>query len=167
MNDLYFAERTLGQEIDALLYDFPTLRDDPQLRADMLEGATSFTDLIQRALDKGDEARTMAMALDIRIKELVQRREAQEGREEEMRGLIHRLMNRADITKVALPEGTMTIHPGRKSVVVEDINALPQGYYTTHRKADSKAIAAAIDAGEMIPGAKMVTGNPYLSIRRA
>ncbi len=75
------------------------------------------------------------------------------------------MMQYASQDKVTLTEATLSITKPRTSVCVEDANQLPQGYYQTERVADKKAIKAAIDAGETIPGASLKTGEAGLTIR--
>lgn len=155
----------VARHIDALLVTFPELAEDEALRADMLEGETDLHRVVSRALDHRQEAETMAAAIKIRETDLGERRGRYEKRSEAMRSLIKSLMLSAGQNTLTLPEATISLTKARETVSIIDIDALPQGTFTTVRQPDKKAIKASIDAGADVPGAAIVVGEPGLTVR--
>lgn len=157
--------KTVAVQIDDLLASYPELAEDEALRADMIEGETSFLALMSRALDHEREAKSMVEAMKIRSDDLSERRRRYERRADAMRALMLNLMSVADQTKVTLPEATISMTKGRETVEVTDVDALPQGFYSLERKADKISILGALKAGEAIPGASLRTSDASLTVR--
>lgn len=151
--------------IRALFAKFPELEGDEDFRIDVLEGETDLYSIVSKAVSERAEASTFASAIKERENDLASRRARYEQRADAFKSLIKDLMNVAQVEKITLPEATISTLKGRASVEVEDIDALPQGYFKVEKKADKTAIKAAIDAGEAIPGASIVTGEPSITIR--
>ena len=107
----------------------------------------------------------MAEAIKERTGALNDRKARFERRAEASRALIRTLMMQAGVDKIPLPEATISLSKGRASVDVIDVNELPQGFYSTERKPDKKAIQSALEAGEQVPGAVMANGKTSLMIR--
>lgn len=155
----------VARHIDALLVAYPDLVDDEALRADMLEGETDLHHVVSRALDHRQEAETMAAAIKLRETDLGERRSRYEKRSEAMKALIKSLMVSAGQNTLTLPEATISLTKARETVSIIDIDALPQGTFTTIRQPDKKAIKASIDAGEAVPGAALVKGEASITVR--
>lgn len=155
----------VGRHIDALLITYPELVEDEALRADMIEGETDLARVVSRALDHRQEAETMAEAIKSRETDLGERRGRYERRSEAMKSLIKSLMITAGQDKLTLPEATISLTKARETVSIIDIDALPQGTFTTVRQPDKKAIKSSIDAGADVPGAALVVGEPGLTVR--
>lgn len=157
--------KQLEREIGALLDAYPELADDDELRADMLEGSTDLERIASRIVRR----RTLAVAGVVGIKvveaDLKERRARFERQEEAMKALLKRVLTLAGADKLTLPEATVSITKPRESVDVQDVGALPQGYFNTIRQADKKAIGDALKAGEAIPGAALTVGEAGLTIR--
>jgi hypothetical protein len=162
---LYLHAQFVRAEIGKLLDRFPELKEDPELRLDAIEGETDAHRIISRALSERQEAQMMVDAIGARVTDLAGRRARYERKGEFMKELIRGVMKAAKLDKLALPEATVSILPGRSSVGISDLNELPQGFYKTSREADKAAIKKALDAGEDVPGAHMVIGSEGLSIR--
>lgn len=152
-------------EISRLLAVYPEIAEDVELLADSIEGETGLYKILERALSARQEADMMAVAIKERETALKMRRERYEQQSDAYKALMLNMMQYASQDKVTLTEATLSITKPRTSVSVEDANQLPQGYYQTERVADKKAIKAAIDAGETIPGASLKTGEAGLTIR--
>lgn len=156
---------TVARHVNALLVDYPELAEDEALRADMLEGSTDLHRVISRALRIQTDARAMLTGLKVVKDDLMQRRERLVRREQAMSIMIKGLMDAAGLPSLTLPEATLTISKGRESVEVTDIDALPQGYFATERKADKDALYKSLKAGSEIPGAMIVRATPSLVVR--
>lgn len=152
-------------EISRLLAVYTEIAEDVELLADSIEGETGLYKILERALSARQEADMMAVAIKERETALKTRRERYEQQSDAYKALMLNMMQYASQDKVTLTEATLSITKPRTSVCVEDANQLPQGYYQTERVADKKAIKAAIDAGETIPGASLKTGEAGLTIR--
>ncbi len=152
-------------KIRALYAEFPDLYEDSELAFDTIDGETPFLEVVQRVLDQRQEAETMADAIKQRETALKERRERYERKSEAMRGMLKWLMQTAKQDKLVLPEATLSMLKPRSSVVVDDLDQLPQGYTRIKKEADKVAIAKAFENGEPVPGAHVVEGEPSLMVR--
>lgn len=159
--------QALEQHIAALIAEYPELAEDEQLRADMLEGESDIDAVLKRALETIATATEVLVGIKERSDELKKRKDRYERRIEALKALVFRVMRAANLAKRELPEATISIAKGVDSVVVDDPNALPQGYVRTKTEPDKAAIKASLKAGEDIPGARLVTGEPSLRIARS
>lgn len=162
---LHIDAVSVQNAISDLSAQFPELVEDDDLRADMFEGETNLHEIVSRALDERQSAMEMVTGIKDRASNLSSRKARYERKADAMKSLIKRLMGAADLPKLELPEATISVTKGRVSVDVVDADQLPQGFYAIQRKPDSKAIKAAIEGGDDIPGAKLVTGDSGLTIR--
>ena len=162
---LYLDANLVKAEIAKLIEANPELAEDESLRADMIDGETNATRIIERALEQQQEAETMVGAVKAREIDLAARRGRYERKSEAMRSLIKSIMRAAHLDKITLTEASLSLTKARQTVGIEDLDALPQGYFKTTRQADKAAIKNAFDRGEEIPGAFIVTGETGLTIR--
>jgi hypothetical protein len=167
MADQYLAMdvATVTRHVEALFTAFPDLADDEALRADMIEGETDLHRVVSRALSHKLEARAMLKGMELVKADLVERNARWQRRDDAMGVLIKGLLEVSGLEKLTLPEATISINQARASVDVTDIDALPQGYFTTERKADKTAIGNELKAGREVPGAALVYGEPSLTVR--
>lgn len=162
---LFLDAAFVKAEIGKLLAEYPELEDDEALRADVIEGETDAMRIIERALNEQREAETMVGAIKAREIDIAARRSRYERKSDAMRQLIRAVMKAAKLDKVSLTEASLSLTRGRQTVGIDDLDALPQGYFKTIRQADKAAIKASFDAGEPVPGAILVTGAESLTIR--
>lgn len=155
----------LKAEIARLIDAYPELAEDETLRADMIDGETDLNRVIGECLGARRESETMVTAISLRIGDLAERKARYQRKADAMKALIQSIMESAGLHKLALPEATLSILSGRTSVNVTDVNELPQGFYSTERKADKKALKSALEKGEAIPGAELVMGEDTLTVR--
>lgn len=153
-------------DIDGLLAAYPELAEDEDLRRDMLEGSTAAYDVLTRLVDIEREADSQAKAIASRVSDLQARKARAERRKDMARGLMLRVMQAAGIQKAPLVEATVSVTKGRDSVEVTDEAALPDNVVRVVRTPDKTLIKEALAAGE-VPGARMVTGQPSISVRVA
>jgi len=154
----------LHASIDALLAAYPELADDETLRADMFEAETSLYEALEIVVGKAQEARTMKDAIGLRQDALAERKARYERQEEAFRSLIQSLMEKADLTKIVLPEATLSVSMRAPSPIVEDADALPDHCVRLKRSPDMEAIKKALKSGD-VPGVRMSNGKAVLSIR--
>jgi hypothetical protein len=159
--DAAFVKAELGK----LLAEYPELETDEELRADAIEGETDAHKIISRALEARQDAETLAGAIKAREVDLSARRSRYERKADAMKSLIRSIMQAAQLPKLTLPEATLSITKPRQTVSVENVDQLPQGYFTTVRQADKAALKQALERGDEIPGAVLATGSAGLMIR--
>lgn len=162
---LFLDAAFVKAEIGKLLAEYPELEEDEALRADVIEGETDAHKIIARALEQRQEAETLAGAIKARVVDLSARQSRFERKSEAMKQLIRNVMQAASLSKITLPEATLSITSPRSTVGIEDLEQLPQGYFKTVRQADKAAIKEALFSGQEIPGAYLVTGSPGLMVR--
>lgn len=162
---LFLDARFVKAEIAKLVEANPELADDETLRSDMVEAETGADKLLSRIVSEKVEADTMAEAVDLQIKEKIARRDRFRRKSDAMRLLAKSIMRAADISKITLPEASLSITKPRSSVRVHSVDDLPQGYFKTIRQADKTAIKSALEKGEEIPGAELVAGDDGLLVR--
>lgn len=153
-------------DIDGLLAAYPELAEDEDLRRDMLEGSTAAYDVLTRLVAIEREADAMAKAIASRVADLQARRQRAERRKDMARGLMLRVMQAADIKKAPLVEATVSVTKGRDSVEVTDESKLPDNVVRVVRTPDKGLIREALAVGE-VPGARMKTGEPTITVRVA
>jgi hypothetical protein len=162
---LFNDAQAVRAQINGLLAKHPEMAEDVELLADMIEGETDLLKILDKAVSARQEAVTLAEAIKGRETELSERRKRMERQADVIKQTIQTLMEVAGQEKITLPEATLSITKARTSVNVTDVEALPQGFFKTERKALSKEIKTALEAGERIPGAELVMGDCGLMIR--
>lgn len=162
---LYLDAAFVKAEIAKLIASNPELEEDETLRFDTIDGETNATRIIERALAEQQGAEMMVGAVKAREIDLAARRGRYERKSEAMRSLIKSIMRAAQLDKITLTEASLSLTKARQTVGIEDLDQLPQGYFKTTRQADKAAIKSALDKGEQIPGAFLVTGEIGLTVR--
>jgi len=153
------------QQIDHLLLLYPELVEDEVLLADSLEGETDLYELLRQIERKRRETLTMTGALAAEIAQLEVRQGRFERREQAMRDLIFKLLERANMKKVELPEATFSIRQGTAKVLITDEAEIPDSYCRIKREPNKLQIKEALNQGETVPGATLSNQEPSLSIR--
>lgn len=160
------AQRTrIVMEIERLRKAFPELNDDLDLLADSIEGQTDFDQLCDAILAQYVER----LALKEGVKSHIETMEARVDRfgkaADMLKGLLADLVKAYGQSPVRRPLATLSIVKGRSKLVLDDdFNA--QGYMRVPAPEPMRAdIAAALAAGDAIPGARLEPGEPTFSIR--
>lgn len=162
---LFNDAKAVQAQINALMVRYPEMAEDVELLSDMIEGETDLHRILEKAVSARQDAVSMAEAIKSRESDLTERRKRFERQADTIKRTIQTLMEVAGQDKVAIPEATLSITSARTSVNVVDVDALPQGFFKTERKALSKEIKTALEAGEKVPGAELVMGDCGLTIR--
>jgi hypothetical protein len=153
-------------DIDNLLTAYPELAEDADLRRDMLEGSTAAYDVLSRLVSIERDSDSMSKAIAARITDLQARRVRADKRKEAMRALMLRVMQAIGERKATLVEATVSVRPGKDSVEVMDVEALPDAYVRIERVPDKTALKAAL-ANDNVPGAVLRAGDETVSVRAA
>lgn len=143
---------------------------DAALLADMLEGNTDFHALISRATRMRERAKADAAGAKHAKAEAAAHYDGRiaiaEREQRAAERIIAALMADAGLASVRVPEGAVSIRPGRESLhIAKDFSA--QGYMREVRtyEPDKDAIREALMNGAELPGAEIVIGNPIVTIR--
>lgn len=152
-------------EIGKLLAVYPELADDETLRLDTIEGETDALRVVERALAEKLDADAMAEAVKLRVNALSERAGRFTRKAEAMKALIRDILKAGGVQKLILTEATISLTKPRNYVKILDVNALGQGYFKTERIADKKALLAALERGDEIPGAELALGETGLAVR--
>lgn len=153
------------RQVEAMLLEFPELREDEQLRLDSIEAETEATEILDRLVGYVRDAETMEAATADRIGKLKARKDACERRADGYRQLIHRIMDAAGIRKMQLPEATLSIRPAGPAVRVLDEAAIPDEFWRVKREPNKTAIKAALLDGVAVPGVTLSNSADTLSVR--
>lgn len=153
------------REITDLLAVYPELAEDETLRADTLEGATDINGILAKLVQEREAAYGMAEGVKVPVDDLRQRKARLERRGDGYGEAIERVMNAAGLSKVILPNATLSISNAPPSVTVADEQAIPDQFWRVKREIDKPAINAAVKAGEEIPGVAVSNGATRLTVR--
>lgn len=161
-----FDVTLLEQVINSLFDSYPELKDDEELRLDTLHGCTNFVEIIDSLLLRTQDAEALAGACDNMIKEIKNRKDRFDTRSNFNRDLIKRLMEIADIRKLELATGTVSVTNKSPSVVIVDEALLPSEFLRIKSEPNKTAIKDALLGGNTVTGASMSNGGTTLTIRR-
>ncbi|MDX0522988.1 siphovirus Gp157 family protein [Sinorhizobium medicae] len=144
--------------------------DDTDLVADTIEGETNLMEAIEEAIAELDECDVLVTGLKAKETEFEARRKAVEKRAERIRALIEQAMLATDQTSLKLPTATLSLTKRAPGLIVNSEADIPSRFFVEQErpapKLDKKALAAAIKAGEQVPGANLDNGSISLSVRR-
>lgn len=144
-------------------------RDDEDLFLDTLDGETDVIDIVDMLIEQAHEAEALASAIKAREQALKVRRERLEKRVEVARDGIVKVLAAADLKKLERPSATVSRRAGSVSVEIFDGLEIPTQLLTEKitYSPDKKAIKAMLEAGEVVPGARLTTGQETLTMRVA
>ena len=156
----------LQQQIANLYLQFPELKgDDEILRIDMLEGATSFKELLSVIADAKGEAEELFDGAAIRLENLTKRKGRFVMRAEFLRAMMMKIMQSAGVKKLELPEVTLSVKAGPQRIIGDpDPNLLPDELCRIKREPDRPKIRAALLAGQEVPGLVLSNAEPVLAV---
>lgn len=163
--NMRFEIGELTAAMEYLFAAYPELQDDEQLRADMLTGETDIESVMTRLVRQAQEARHDASSVAQWIGELASRKTRHERREEAMRDVIQSLMNKANVSKLKLPEATISVTERAPKPVITDEAALPSELIKTIRKPDVAAINELYKTtGQLPAGCALSNGSTVLTL---
>jgi hypothetical protein len=156
----------LRHSIEAIIRDCPDLNEDEQLLRDTLEGATDMFSTLTTLVDAAAAAEAYADAITTRLDKLRARRERFLLRDEALRELMLKVLQSANLKKIALPDATLYQTAGGQQIVGEpDPAALPDDLVHIIRKANRSAIKEALLEHREVPGAVLSNAPPFLTVR--
>lgn len=139
--------------------------DEADLAATLREEVPEVDTLILRLLRAADEASKNGDAIDERINALAERGKRFARQRNEYRSAVYSILAVLGLSKWRHAEYSVSVSAGRPGVVVTDEAALPDAYTKIERVPDRAAIKAALEAGEVVPGAELANAMPSLMVR--
>lgn len=151
-------------------------------RIEETEGSDTAEDVVLRAaldaIEDGIEQKAQSIAIMEKewlaeaasigeeAERLKKRKAALVNRAEAIRAYLLSQLVKAGISKLKTKLFNFVVNPARKSVVIGDADMIPDPYILrTERVPDKNAIKAAIEAGNLVPGAHVEEGAPSLTVR--
>ena len=160
--------RAIGVELNEAMKLRQQLGEDcdPKLLLDTIEGETNLAEACVFVLEQTHEDEILIEGLAAKIAELQVRKGRMEKSVESRRGVILMAMDKAGLQTIKSPLGTMTARPTPPKASITDEALIPSRFWKpSDPKLDRAAVAAALKAGEAVPGASLSNGGLTLSIR--
>ena len=148
----------------ALVEEHPGLASDEFFLADVIEGSTDAFEIMEKLVIERREAMANGEAMDKLAEDYAALSDRWTMRAESRRKLMGVVMDAVGLRKMQTPAGTVSVSPGRVSLALADDFTPPQGYARTKIEPDKAAIKAALEAGEVMQGASLVTGKPIVKV---
>jgi len=148
----------------ALIEAHPEIAEDDAFLADIIEGETDANAIMERLVIERAEALANGEAMDALAEKYTQISDRWTMRAENRRKLMGLVLDAVGLRKMQTPAGTVSVSPGRVSLALADDFTPPQGYARTKIEPDKAAIKAALEAGEVMQGASLVTGKPIVKV---
>lgn len=149
--------------IAAHLHD--ELADDERAWLDLLEGETDLYEWVRRLLGKIEDDEGVEASLATQISDRSLRKSRAGERIKAARQAISALLETAKLSKLELPEATVSVRDVPPKPIVVDEAAIPDEFCRTVRKPDMALIKAGMESGE-VPGVSRDNGGVTLTIRR-
>jgi hypothetical protein len=168
----YVAVKTTKVDIGralAILELCPDLEIDEQLKLSTLEGETELNELVSALLAENEDDEGNIGQVKEQIETRRERIARFERRIEARRNAIVSLMDTAQITKLPLPEATISLRTLQPRPKVIDAEQLPDEFVTieTIRRPNTDALKQAFEAGKPLPPGVVITnGGASLTVRR-
>lgn len=141
--------------------------DDHDLIADMIEAETSLHEAIAAVMAGIDEDEMMIVGLEVMANKLGARCKRYQDRIDRRRTAIERGMMAGELTKLELPQATLSIRSVPPKLDVVNETEIPAKYFENVPKLKRTELWADVKAGQDIPGVRMTNGSTTLAIRRA
>ena len=151
---------------DAIRTADATAEDD--LIADMIEGEGDAMAGVSRLLRWMAERNAYIAALKEAASDMAERRKRFEEGVDTARAALATFLDTVGLSKLERPEATLSLRPAGPSVAYSaDFNpeGLPEELRRWKCEADRPAVKAALEAGEVVPGATLNNGGTVLTVR--
>jgi hypothetical protein len=161
----YLSANEVKAQIARLLTDCPELREDDEGLLLSLESETEATELCDRLVQNVEILDCLVETLKLRKKQIDERVSRIEFRQERMKQTIIEILQAAECKSLRLPSGTPVVGSSRHVVITEP-EQIPEKFRRHPAwEPKKKEIAAALKAGEAVPGAMLSNPAPTLTIR--
>jgi hypothetical protein len=154
----------LREAVRTLSAQYPEFTADEDLFECAIGTETDAPEIMQRLVIERAEALAHAQAMDLLSESFSIISDKWQARAESRRKLMGLVLDAVGLRKMVTAAGTVSVSPGRVSLALADDFSPPQGYAKTRIEPDKAAIKAALEAGETMPGASLVTGKPIVKV---
>lgn len=167
MSDIARNVKIEGEAARSLLANIrDVIGDDDEMAMTAIEGETELTECISEAVDRISELNSHCEALDLRIKDLSERRSRFDVQAERIKTAVFAAMGQAEIRKLELPQATLSVRAVPPKAEIVDEALVPSKFWKAKDPVlDKKAVLEALKAKEDVPGASLSNGGETLSIR--
>jgi hypothetical protein len=142
----------------------PTL--DEETLADTVEGLTDLHEIVAAIMRSALIDEALVDGLKLRIGDMEARLERLQDRASKRRAIARDVMTDTGITKITLPDFTISIRPGTPSLVVTNEAEIPGRFFEPREpKLNRQALLADLKQGAQIAGAALSNPQPVLSVR--
>ncbi|MBF9050664.1 hypothetical protein GTA62_14580 [Roseobacter sp. HKCCD9010] len=138
---------------------------DDMTLLDTLDGEIDTGDLLDALIADERAAEAMQKAIADQMKGMAERKERFARRQAASRSAMMRVMEAAGVRKAERPRATISLAVGRTKVDITDLETVPTQLCQMKKQPDRTAIKKALEAGETVPGAELVTGGDTLTVR--
>lgn len=149
---------------DMLLAELPCL--DAETLADTLEGETNLHEMVAAIARSALEDEAMVDCLVKRLDDMKARRDRLQLRADRKRALVLRVMSEARLTKLVVPDFTLSVRSGSPSLEVVVEALVPDAYWKPQPpKLDRQSLITDLKRGVAIDGVRLSPAHPHLAIR--
>lgn len=138
---------------------------DAETFFDTLDGETDFMDIVGQLVQRRVEATNFEAANKTIAKTYTDRAVAMSARSKAITKALGRLLDATGQQKVTHPLATVSRTKPRVTASITDESQIPTQLTVTTTRPDFGAIKKQLDAGEIVPGAELVAGEPGLTVR--
>ena len=156
----------LKRTIELLFERYPELKEDEELKADMLEGATDFKETMEKLLRRTQDNIYLSKACQEAERDINDRRKRFDKRIEFGRELMKRLMEAADVRKLEFPTATLSLMNTAPQVVVLNEYEIPDDFMRIKKEPNKILLKEVLEKMD-VPGVTLSNGGVSLVIRGA
>ena len=151
---------------DQLLDAYPELANDEAALLDTLAGMDGFEEQCAAALREALAREAMRDGLIELVRQMQARAERLNIGAEKLRAAVLQAMQSAGVPKLKAPDMSVSIGTPKRAVIITDAGLLPSTFVRIKHEPDKRAIAAALEAGKIVPGATLGNSTPFLQLHR-
>jgi len=139
--------------------------DDNQCFWDTLDGETDIMYVVGELLKDYNETNANIMAIDQLQKTYKERKERMQYKADSIKRSLQKVLYSTNQKNIPHPLGTVSRKDGAKTLVIDNIDQLPDEYIKVEKAPIKNVIKQKISEGDQIDGARIEIGNPTVSIR--
>lgn len=152
------------QDLKRRLIETYDLDEDEQVLADTLEGECNLHELLEQAVIQAKLDEETAKATKKLAKDFEARAKRLEHRCQKAKNLVLDTMVKANIPKIANTV-TFSTAKSRAKVLITDEDEIPEKFLSVKTSPNKTDIKAALDDGEVVPGACLSNQEPCLRVQ--
>lgn len=160
------AETHAFEVVKASLAAHHELLDDPELMLDLALGQTSLIETLDRVLEADLNDEGLIEGLRLMRDTVIARLHRIEERRKSRRVILEQALLALERRALERPAATLTLNERAPAVEVEDESQIPTRFFAMKPVLDRRAVKAALEAGEEVPGARLSARMITLTMRR-